>query len=40
MLTGEAYLLSAPEAESIAQPTTQPTATFPTVAPATSDLLR
>ena len=39
MFTGEVYLLSAPEAESIAQPIPPPRTILPKVAPAASDLL-
>jgi hypothetical protein len=38
MFTGEVYLLSAPVAESMPQPTTPPRTIFPKVAPAVPDL--
>ena len=40
MFTGDVYLLSAPDAESIAQPIPPPRMMFPKVAPAASDLFR
>lgn len=39
-LIGLSYLLSAPDAESIAQPITPPSTMFPKVAPAAPDLSR
>lgn len=40
MFTGLSYLLSEPEAESIAQPMPPPRTMFPKVAPAAPDLLK